>query len=168
MVWPSPEPVTMTLFAHESALELPVRPVQPADAALPDFPPAEAAPGAKITRLRPGRREREVHEDVTSGRTTMTIHRERGSYRVEEIGVLVSGAAEERFSIIEGDPLSAQAELLWHYRIQRGDWDIRTETRTVLTASKGMFHLHSTLDAFEGDSRVLARNWSIDIPRNGV
>jgi hypothetical protein len=168
MVWPSPEPVTMTVFAHESALELPVRPAQPADTGLPDFPPPEVAPGVAVTRLRPGRREREVHEDVTSGRTTMTIHRERGSYRVEDIDVLVSGAAEERFSIIEGDPLSARAELLWHYRIQRGDWDIRTETRTVLTASKEMFHLHATLDAFEGDSRAFVRNWSIDIPRNGV
>jgi hypothetical protein len=168
MVWPSPEPVTMTLFAHESVLELPARPAQPADAALPAFPPAEAAPGARITRLRPGRREREVHEDVTSGRTTMTIHRERGSYRVEDIDVLISGAAEERFSIIEGDPLSARAEILWHYQIQRGDWQVRTETRTLLTAAKDVFHLYATLDAFEGDSRALARNWSIDIPRNGV
>ncbi len=69
---------------------------------------------------------------------------------------------------MEGDPLSAKAEVTWRYHMKRGDWDIRTESRTVLTASKDAFHLRAWLDAFEGETRVFAKNWSFDIPREGA
>src|SRR5262249_46176686 len=55
MAWPSPEPVTLTVHAHESVLELPVRPSQ-AEPALPDFPPPEMASPIAVTRSRQGRR----------------------------------------------------------------------------------------------------------------
>ena len=168
MVWPSPEPVMLQVIAHESRLELPARTTQPGDATLAPFPPLEMARPFDLTRTRQGRREREVHEDATSGATTFTIHRDRGAVHLHDIDLFVDGGAVERFSIVEGDPLSAQADVTWRYRMQRGDWDIRTESRTVLTASKEAFHLRAWLDAFEGETRVFAKNWSFDIPRNGV
>src|SRR5262249_7564424 len=146
----------------------PARAARPADATLPPFPPPEMAPPANFTRTRQGRRERELHEDATSGATTFTIHRDRGAVHLHDINLFVDGGATERFSIVEGDPLSAKADLTWRYRVKRGDWDIRTECRTVLTASKEAFHLRAWLDAFEGETRVFAKNWSFDIPRDGV
>ncbi len=168
MVWPSPEPVTLQVIAHESRLELPARATQPADATLAPFPPPEMARPFDLTRTRQGRREREVHEDATSGATTFTIHRDRGAVHLHGIDLFVDGGATERFSIVEGDPLSAKAEVTWRHHMKRGDWDIRTESRTVLTASKDAFHLRAWLDAFEGETRVFAKNWSFDIPREGV
>jgi putative CocE/NonD family hydrolase len=168
MVWPSPQPVTLTLFADESALELPVRRPPAADAALPDFPPPEMAPPITLTRTRQGRRERDIQEDPTTGETVFTIHRDRGAYRLHDIGLTVDGGAIERFSITEGDPLSAKGDIAWRYRMTRGDWDIRTESRTVLTSSQDSFHLRAWLDAFEGETRVFTKNWSFDVPRNGV
>jgi hypothetical protein len=168
MVWPSPEPVTLTLFAQESALELPVRPSSAMDAGPADFAPPEMARPIALTRTRQGRRERDVHEDASTGETVFTIHRDRGAYRLHDIDLTVDGGAVERFSITEGDPLSAKGDIAWRYRTTRGDWDIRTESRTVLTAGKDAFHLRAWLDAFEGEARVFTRNWSFDIPRNGV
>jgi hypothetical protein len=168
MVWPSPRPVTLTLFAHECALELPVRRNQAADANLPDFAPAEMARPVALSRSRQGRRERDIHEDPTTGETVFTIHRDRGAYRLPDIDLTVDGGAVERFSITADDPLSAKGDIVWRYRMTRGDWDVRTESRTVLTASKDAFHLRAWLDAFEGETRVFAKNWSFDIPRDGV
>jgi hypothetical protein len=168
MVWPSPRPVTLTLFVPESALELPVRRPPTADTSLPDFAPPEMAPPVALTRTRQGRRERGVHENPTTGETVFTIHRDRGAYRLRDIDLTVDGGAVERFSITEGDPLSAKGDIAWRYRMTRGDWDIRTESRTVLTASKDTFHLRASLDGFEGESRVFTKNWSFDIPRDGV
>jgi uncharacterized protein len=169
MVWPSPEPVTLTVFASSaSLLAIPERPPGPHDDALADFPPAEMAAPLGVTRTRSARRDREIHENPTTGETVFTIHRDRGAYRLHDIDLTVDAGAVERFSITEGDPLSAKGDIAWHYSLTRGDWDVRTESRTVLTASKDIFLLRAMLDAFEGDRRVFAKNWSFDIPRNGV
>jgi hypothetical protein len=50
----------------------------------------------------------------------------------------------------------------------RGDWRIRTETRTTMRATPEAFLIDATLDAYEGDKRVLARSWDRRIPRDGV
>jgi hypothetical protein len=168
MVWPSAEPVMLTLMPGASTLSLPLRPAPTEERQLTEFQPPEMAQPVKVTRSRQGRRDREIHEDPTTGETVFTIHRDRGAYRLHDIDLSVDGGAVERFSIAEGDPLSAKGDIVWRYRMTRGDWDIRTESRTVLTASKDMFHLRAWLDAFEGDARVFTKNWSFDIPRNGV
>ena len=121
-----------------------------------------------VARSRQGRRDREIQENPTTGETVFTIYRDRGAYRLPDIDLTIDGAAIERFSITEGDPLSAKGDIGWRYRMTRGDWDIRTESRTVLSASKDTFHLRASLDAFEGEARVFTKNWSFDIPRDGV
>jgi hypothetical protein len=168
MVWPSPEPVTLTVAVERSSLTLPLRPARADNSALAAFPPPEMAAPIAFTRSRQGRRDREIHENPTTGETVFTIHRDRGAYRLHDIDLTVDGGAVERFSITEGDPLSAKGAIAWRYRMTRGDWDIRTESRTVLTASKDTFHLRAWLDAFEGETRVFTRNWSFNIPRDGV
>jgi hypothetical protein len=169
MVWPSPEPVTLTVFASSaSLLGIPERQPESHDDALANFPPAEMAAPLAVTRTRQARRDREIHENPTTGETVFTIHRDRGAYRLHDIDLTIDAGAVERFSITEGDPLSAKGDIAWRYRLTRGDWDVRTESRTVLTAGKDTFHLRAMLDAFEGDRRVFAKNWSFDIPRNGV
>jgi hypothetical protein len=149
-------------------LLLPERAARESDDSLADFPPTEMAAPLAVTRSRPGRRDREIHENPSTGETVFTIHRDRGAYRLHDIDLTIDACAIERFSITEGDPLSAKGDIAWRYRLIRGAWDVRTESRTVLTASKDTFHLRAMLDAFEGDRRVFAKNWSSDIPRNGV
>jgi hypothetical protein len=51
---------------------------------------------------------------------------------------------------------------------RRGDWQIRTDTRTELRCTPTHFELTATLDAYEGETRVFARNWRVTIPRDGL
>ena len=167
MVWPSPEPVTLSLDTSGCSLVLGLARAEPASTSSPYAAPEAARPLA-FTRLREGRRDREINENATTGETVFTVYRDRGANHLHDIDLIVDGGAVERFSIYENDPLSAKADIAWRYRLARGDWDIRTETRIVLTADRDVFHLRARLDGFESDSRVFARNWSFEIPRDGV
>ena len=51
---------------------------------------------------------------------------------------------------------------------RRGDWLVRTCTRTVLTADETSFHVTAELDAWEGSTRVFSRNWRRSIPRDHI
>jgi hypothetical protein len=51
---------------------------------------------------------------------------------------------------------------------RRGDWRIRTETGTELRCTTTDFVLTATLDAYEGEARVLTRNWQLTVPRDGL
>src|SRR5439155_39164 len=57
VVWPSPQPVTLTLFTGASGLELPVRAPDPGDDRLRPFEEPEGAPPASYVELRPRRVE---------------------------------------------------------------------------------------------------------------
>ncbi|MFO1056917.1 MAG: CocE/NonD family hydrolase [Dongiaceae bacterium] len=166
MVWPSPEPVSLTLHAETAALELPQRPPGPLDSGLAPFgPPQGAAPPAHAT-LSSSSRDRTVTEDLSTGETVMRVQRAGGSWRLDEIGLTMAASGVEHYRIRPDDPLSARAEAEWSYRMERPGWSVRTETRTLLTATAAEFLLTATLDAYEGDMRVFARTWESRIPRD--
>lgn len=48
----------------------------------------------------------------------------------------------------------------------RGDVQIRSATRIVMTATAENFVLHAECDAYEGDTRVFTRNWERTIRRD--
>jgi hypothetical protein len=76
--------------------------------------------------------------------------------------------AADRFTIRPDDPLAARAEVAWTVRLARGDWQVETRTRTVLTATKDRFELTATLEAFEGGAPVHTERWDRSIPRDLV
>ncbi|HKF64791.1 MAG TPA: CocE/NonD family hydrolase [Dongiaceae bacterium] len=173
ILWPAPAPVTMTLHPADCRLDLPVRAAAAGDGAPRSFPPPQAAPNVAHSLLRKGRRQRVVEEDATTGRTVVTIHRDPGSWRLEEDGLIIDGGGVERFEQVEGDPLSAVAEIEWRYAMRRGGWALRTVSRTRLTGSRERFHLSVTLDAYEEDAsgaerRIFTRTINRDLPRVGL
>ena len=52
--------------------------------------------------------------------------------------------------------------------MSRGDWSIRTITRTVLTSTPEHFRVTAMLDAYEGNQRVFRRDWDETIARDLV
>jgi len=67
----------------------------------------------------------------------------------------------------DGDDFdSVRGETRTERIFRRGDWSVRTTTRTVLTADREYFYIHAELDAWEGDRRVFAENWQRRIPRD--
>ncbi len=168
IAWPPPEPVTLTVYAGASTLTLPVRPPDPADAALPPLPPLETPPPLATTVYEPARTERVVRHDVSSGDVTLEWVQDSGRFRFDDIDLTVHTVATDRYTIRPDDPLSARVEIAWRVQLARGDWRVETRTRTVLTATKSTFELDATLEAFEGDQPVHRERWERSIPRDLV
>ncbi len=168
IVWPSPLPVTLSLFTGASRLALPVRPPRSEDASLLAFPPAEGAPPLRRTCHRPAQGRRLIERDVGRGETIHHIIDDVGHYTIDHIDLETDLRHEESFHISEQDPNSAKIDIAYSLRISRGAWQVRTETRSVMSSTATEFVLRATLDAYEGDTRILSRNWRSRIPRNGL
>lgn len=50
----------------------------------------------------------------------------------------------------------------------RPGWDVRVETRTILTSDGTDFHVDATLDGYEDGRRVFSRTWKKSVPRVNV
>ncbi len=164
IVWPSPEPVTLTVFAGRgSALLLPVRRPQAADRRLKPFAEPVTAPEKDVREERIGGRRNEVRRDIATGRHT-EISTRGGLSRVPH-GVTTSLAGTHRLEILPEDPTSAVAETSWTTRQEKGRWKVRTETRTRLTSDSRFFHLDAEMTAFSGERQVSRRRWKASISR---
>ncbi|PLW84010.1 peptidase S15 [Kineobactrum sediminis] len=168
LAWPPPEKVRLTLYDLGSSLYLPVRAPREGDAGLVTFDEPEAAATLALTRLEPDHHNWLVHRDLAQDLSTLEVINDRGRYRLEDSGIEVQTNIIERYSSQNDDFGSLRGETLWTRSLQRGDWNITTVTRTVLTSNTQAFLLHATLDAYEGEQRIYSRNWDYTIPRQLV
>jgi hypothetical protein len=165
MVWASPEPVTLTVHAGESAVELPLL----KDGAMRDvepFGPAEYARPRPVTVIRAGRDERKIVRDLDSGRTALHVWRDDGCSRIDDIGTEVAYSKLKDISIADEDPLSMRVVLATSHAFRRADWDAKLDTRIVMTCDKMHFHLHSDIDAYADGTRIFSRSLHHKIPRD--
>jgi hypothetical protein len=169
VAWPSPEPVTLTVFAGPSRLLLPVRPPRAADAKLRPFGAPEAAPSTPHEDLAPGREaNRVVTRDLLKGTTTVQLPRDWGVVHLTDIDLVCRETGDVFYEIADDDPASARCWTSFEMERRRDDWHIRTETRTELRCTSTTFELTATLDAYEGEARVFTRNWHLTVPRDGL
>jgi hypothetical protein len=166
LIWPSPQPVTLTLATGKSMLVLPVRPA-PRNEQPPKFKAPEAGPPASRTALAPGGRNRVITTDLGKGETVVEITDSSGRNRYDDIDLVAEARSKERYAIVEGDPLSATAEVTWSWAFERKDWRIRTETRTHVSCTKREFIVTARLEAYEGEERVFERDFEERVPRKG-
>lgn len=171
IVWPSPEPVTLTLFAGASRLALPVRPPDPADDRLSAFGPPEQGPPVKVTKLEEKSVTREIRRDPVSGRTTVTLRAEGGvlgphkRYRIDATGTEMAHVLTKRLDIADDDPLSARVELVQTMRMGRPGWRVAIEVATILTCDRDNFHVEARAEASLGGKPVSSRAWRSSHPR---
>jgi hypothetical protein len=164
-VWPSPAPSSLALDPAASHLTLPHRPPSDDDAQLAPFAEPEGAPPLPRTFLeRPSNLRTVTHDQITGG-TEFTVRDDTGRYRIDTTGLEYRLWSLDRFCIQPADPLSARATVTFEMQQARDDWHVRAVTSTTLTATPAAFHIHATLDAWEGDQRVAARNWAVAVPR---
>jgi hypothetical protein len=167
--WPSPKPVTLTIATGEaSRLILPVRPSQESDAYLPPFQEPEATPPLETDLLTPPTRHQINEYDAIKNEYRSIELSSTGRRRILTNGIETETEAASTYTIIEGDPLSAQAQSDRTVRIGRGDWQTRIETKSSLTADAHNFHTTNTLEAYEGHTLVFTKTWTALIPRDHV
>ena len=170
LAWPPPEPVGLTVFLGHSALELPIRPYDDSDAGVVPigFGEPEGTEPLTTTQLLPGEQGWHVSRDLISYESALEVVKDLGTVRFDAIDLDVTRRADERYSWVGNDFDSARGEVSWQMGFARGEWSVRTETRTVLSCTATDFHLHGELDAYEGERRVAAHNWTSTIPRDHV
>jgi predicted acyl esterase len=172
LAWPPPEPVRLTIHTGGSSLSLPVRAPRPEDDTLTPFGEPEAAAPSPITQIEPEHHNWLVHRDLERDESTLEVIDDEGVRYHEAVGLVVQSRGIERYISVADDFESPRAEAEWTRGLERGDWAIRTVTRTVLTCTRDAFLLRADLDAYErtadGDSekRVFCDSWDEVIPRD--
>ncbi len=167
LAWTPPEETMLTIRTGASRLSIPHRPV-PEDDGPPHFGPARRAPSPPMTSIAAPRHRWLVKHDLGARAAELEVIDDRGVVRHDDISLTVGAKAVETYSASPGDYDSARGETEWEYSLSRGEWSIRTRTRTRLTADRENFHLYAELDAFENEERVKSLNWTETIPRDHV
>jgi predicted acyl esterase len=166
IVWPSPEPVTLTIATGVSHLDLPVRPERPQDAELTPFEPPENAPALRKTSLRQGTSVFTITSDLNAGTVEVYRLQDDGLTQVDAFNWTYGVRAERRYRIHPDDPLSATAETNWRKEYARDGFHIAVETQTAMSVTRTELVLTGKLIAREGDEVPFSREWSFRIPRD--
>ncbi|WNI26658.1 CocE/NonD family hydrolase [Streptomyces sp. ITFR-16] len=169
LVWPSPAPAALSVHETGSSLTLPVRPAGAPDSvpAAPFGEPEGCAP-PPVTQLTEPEQAWTVSRNLVDYHSTLDIVKDRGLQRYEENGIEVGLRACEKYTSVADDFGSVTGESAWTMRFRRPAWDVRVETRTVLTSDETDFHVDATLDGYEDGRRVFSRTWNESVPRSGV
>jgi len=165
LIWPAPEPVTLSLFPDGTRLDLPLRRPSPADENLPSFGPPESAPRPEIDRIEDADAGWRLIHNLSTNETALKVRDGSGHYRLVDDGITVTKTAQERYSLTPDDPDSVTGYTLWTMGLSHDDWSIATQTETTLTATPESFRIQARLLAWEGDSLVHEENWDETIDR---
>ena len=165
LVWPSPEAATLSVETGGSHVALPVL----SAARIREysgFQPVEKAKPMAITVFDPGIEQRETLYDVAADRTVVRNSRSDGSYRIDDIGTVVSYGKVKEFAIARNDPLTAETMVSVSVHYRRPDWDARLETKIRMSCDRTHFIFRSDVDAYSGGERCFSRSFDHRIPRD--
>lgn len=168
LTWPSPEPVTLTVFPQDSALLLPVRPQRDDETDLPVLARPTASMPASSTEIDPGSHEWQIIHDLASERFVLDIVDSEGVYLLEDTDTTIEKRGHERYTAVGNDVHSCVGETDWTLGFKRDDWDVCTHTQTQMTADESNFYIHASLEALENGEPVYEDEWDITVPRDQV
>ncbi len=165
LLWPSPEPVSLTL--HRGTLHLPRRRHRADDESLRVFPPSQSAQPWKTEVIEPPSGRRWTSREAT-GEVRSSVLRDGGLVRDPATDWTFGARCEQHFDITEDDPASARITITWTWRQWResAGFDVSTTTRSSLTCTRDDWVFEADCEAFENGRRVWARSWNETIPRD--
>ncbi len=167
LMWPAPEPVTLTVYAGKSTLHLPLRKDIANETPL-SWKSSEAAEPVKLKNLREPWHKRDATIDETTGEMRMEIVDDFGEDEIEPHGLIAGAVGRETYFITPDDPLSARMETHWTEERRRGTWATRTETYGRLTATKTHWIVWGKIEAYEGKKKVFEKEFNEEIERKLV
>jgi hypothetical protein len=166
-LWPSPEPVTLTVVGGASVLELPVREPRAADEELVAFGEPETAPALDVEEREPGSATRRVERDFVTGEAVLT-YEYGGGRRVLPSGVEVADWARETFTIREGEPLSARVRCEERVELARDGIRTVVETDSEMWSDAASFHVRNRIRALENGEVVHESERPFTVSRDHV
>lgn len=166
LAWPSPEPVNLAIVAGASRLVLPVRTTLDDEPLIVPPPASEGYPPIATTLLQPSKREWTVIHNLATNESRQEVVNDAETLRLDDTQWEFGRSVRERYSYVDYRYDTVRGEVVAERHFKRGDWRVRTVTRTVLTSSRTHFRIQATLDAYEGDSRIFAKSWDERIARD--
>jgi putative CocE/NonD family hydrolase len=164
LIWPSPVTATVQIHQGKTTLTLPIRAASARELA-PVFAEPEAAPAVQQTCLKAPHNSRTVETNQATGEQTLKIVDDFGHYRIDDHGLEYAATGRETYKILPNEPLSAVQECHWTEQRQRGNWSVRTETFSKMTASRTHWHVTGLLQAFENEKLVFEKQWDEKVKR---
>jgi predicted acyl esterase len=165
MAWPVAERATLSVDLGGCYLELPVRNANAGGEIETPFGPATAADPPAHEVITPTKGVRNVRHDIETGEIVYDVQSDSGVIQFAEADLAYGSKNSQRYSIVEGDPLSAKAEYKASFSFKRDGWDIRTKSELTTTCDAEYFYLKGEITAFEGDDQVFERRWDVKIQR---
>jgi putative CocE/NonD family hydrolase len=162
--WPSPEPVTLTVFSGQ--LHLPRRPPRDLDRRLRPFGPGFVPQTSGKTTLVAASPPASTYE-WDAVRRTLTIRNgvDSGRWRLDATGTEMTAAWSEVTEISDRDPSSARLDLMRSESFARDRWNVRVEAKLRLRLTRTDFLVGGEIRALEHDRDVFQRSWDRKIPR---
>ncbi|MFT7824060.1 MAG: CocE/NonD family hydrolase [Sulfurimonas sp.] len=167
LAWAPPEPVRLSIFTGSSRLILPERTPKETDRSI-RFKAPEGVRPIDITAIKPSQHNWIVHRDPAEDISALEVIKDEGVYAVDDIDMEVTDRTYDWYTYQGDDFASLRGETETERRFKRGNWSVRTTTRTILTCDQSHFYIHATLDAYEGEKRIYSQNWDRTIPRDHV
>ena len=168
MYWPSPELVKLEVEASGSRLVLPVRPANTQDQELSDFEPVEGGSPLRLQRLTPSENQWTITTDVASGKQCHERRYDNGTCQITDYDWEFGSSNQRLYNVAPYNPLSAHCEVRTRQHYDRGEWQVRIDSKVCMDVTRETFDIRAELDAYEGDTRVFSRNWSQKVPRDLV
>ena len=133
----------------------------------PVFESVEVSRPPETIPIERSKAERSETLDVGTGRFTIRYYPDHlpGRFRLVATGRELAEFGENSFSIVEGDPLSAETSSLRAVEVGGDGWVARTEVRSKLTCDEDAFFVETKVEAFNGAEPFFERTWTAEIPR---
>lgn len=166
-LWPSPKPVTLTIYTTENSfLSLPTRGVEN-ELALPEFQQPEIAQPLETTELRASSREINIINDLATQTHVWRDTQDSGRVKLHYNTLEQEAIMINRYSI-GSDPLSAKVECEHKLEYQRDTWKIRIHTFSTMTCDEECFYVKNLLEAFEGETKIFDNLTEFRVARDHV
>jgi len=170
IVWPSPRPVTLSLFTGTSTLSLPAREPRESDADTRPLPPPRHSrphPTTALTEAEATYAGFEVNEET--GMHSFIYRSDTGTNQYDRHGWRTSAKTDYRYHIHPENPTSACIDLRATETYGRDrQLDARIEAQQKMTCDETHFLIEAELEVFDGDTQVYSRQWNERIARDGI
>ncbi|HLI44895.1 MAG TPA: hypothetical protein VKU92_10575, partial [Acidimicrobiales bacterium] len=83
-------------------------------------------------------------------------------------GIRYTSDGHDLFTIVEGDPISAEAVSVRRFSFVRQGVAAQVEAHGRMSCTSTEFVLEHGLEVADGDRSVVSKRWELRVPRNGV
>jgi hypothetical protein len=160
-IWPSPEPVTLTISG--GALEL------PATGGAEDWEPGPPEDPEQLTAewISASSMSRVVVDDTVAGRVVIRSQPDflAGRQRVDELDLEIESSGENVYAIERADPLTAEVYCTRSMALERPGFAVRIEVDAHMRCTAQEFLVTTDLRAFDDGAEVSVQRFETRVPR---